>query len=327
MSEQIDGALFGGVEAGGTKFVCGIGIAPKDFRTNGKLAGEPTVNRTEFKTADGPAVVLPAVVKWFKERETHLGRPLSAIGIASFGPVDLDESHPNSYGCITSTPKLDWRDTNLLRPFKDEFGEGFPIGFDTDVNGAALGEHRWGAAQDEDDFVYISIGTGLGAGAMARGRLLHGLVHPEMGHMLLPRIPGDPFPGVCTRHGACWEGLCSGKAIEARAGCRAEMLEAGHQAWTFTTRYIAYAVANLICILSPRKVIIGGSVRKAGKLGEDHFFQRIRDEVQTALAGYIVSGSLAEGIDKYIVPPELGDDAGVCGAIELARLKLSGQTG
>lgn len=318
MSDKNEKALFGGVEAGGTKFVCAVGSKPEDITSSD--------NRIEFETALGPTVVLPKVVAWFKDRESKLNCKLRAIGIASFGPVDLDESHTESYGCITSTPKLDWRNANLLSPFKKDFGEEFPIGLDTDVNGAALGEYRWGSAKNIEDFVYVSIGTGLGAGAMSRGRLLRGLVHPEMGHMLLPRIPGDSFPGVCTRHGACWEGLCCGKAIEARAGRPAKTLEAEHQAWTFTTRYIGYAIANLVCVLSPRKVVIGGGVRNAGQLGEDHFFQRIRDEVQNALAGYIVSDSLTKGINEYVVPPKLGDDAGVCGALELARLKFSGQT-
>lgn len=317
MSALSEGLLFGGVEAGGTKFVCAVGHEPADLASR--------ENRTEFATEQGPAVVLANVVAWFKQREAQLGRKLSAIGIASFGPIDREERRTTSYGCITSTPKLDWRNVNLLRPFHEAFGQQFPIAFDTDVNGAALGEHRWGAARGIDDFVYVTIGTGLGAGAMSRGRLLHGLVHPEMGHMRLPRIPGDPFPGACTRHGACWEGLCSGKAIASRAGSPAETLPAEHFAWIFTTRYIGIALANLVCVLSPRRIVVGGSVRKAGLLGEASFFQRIRDEVQTALAGYIVSDALASGMDGYIVPPELGDDAGVCGAIELAKLKLRGE--
>ena len=160
--------------------------------------------------------------------------------------------------------------------------------------------------------------------------MLHGLVHPEMGHMLLPRIPGDPFPGICTKHGACWEGLCSGKAIHSRSGKPAEFLKADDPAWIFTTRYLGYALANLICVLSPRRIIIGGSVAKAGDgpdaLGQDQFFERIRDEVQTALAGYVVSDSLSNGIKEYIVPAKLGDDAGVCGAFVLAKNKLSVET-
>jgi fructokinase len=312
-------ALFGAIEAGGTKFVCAVGSRPSDIR----IKEQPTENRKEFNTADGPEIVFANVVKWFREMEKKLGRNISAIGIASFGPVDLNESNTLSYGCITSTPKLSWRGANLLEPLRSEFGHALPLGLDTDVNGAALGEFTWGAAKGIDDFVYVTIGTGLGAGAMSRGRLLHGLVHPEMGHMLLPRIPGDPFPGSCTKHGACWEGLCSGTAIQSRAGKPAQDLESDDSAWIFTTRYIGYALANLICVLSPRRIIIGGSVRKAGKLGQDRFFERIRDEVQAALAGYVVSDSLTGGIRDYIVPAALGDDAGVCGAFELARMKLS----
>jgi fructokinase len=316
------GRCFGAIEAGGTKFVCGVGTCPSDIRIN----EQPTENRKEFKTEDGPEIVLTNVVKWFREMEKKLGCKISAIGIASFGPVDLNENNKASYGCITSTPKLSWRGANLLEPLRTEFGHTLPIGLDTDVNGAALGEFTWGAAKNIEDFVYVSIGTGLGAGAMSRGRLLHGLVHPEMGHMLLPRIPGDTFPGICTKHGSCWEGLCSGKAIQSRTGRLAENLEREDSAWIFTTRYIGYALANLIFVLSPRRIIIGGSVRKAGKLGQDQFFERIRDEVQSALAGYVVSDSLDRDIKEYIVPPALGDDAGVCGAFELARKKLSGDT-
>lgn len=315
-------ALFGGIEAGGTKFVCGVGNCPDDFR-DGQQA---TDCRQRFDTKDGPQVVLPAMVRWFQEQESRLGRKLAAIGIASFGPLDLDQTHLSTYGCLTSTPKVAWRGVNLLQPFRVAFGEDFPVAIDTDVNGAALGEHRWGAAQGLEDFVYVTVGTGLGAGAMSRGRLVHGLVHPEMGHLLLPRIEGDSFPGICERHGACWEGLCSGTAINARVGRSAETLAADHEAWTFTTRYMGYALANLVLTLSPRRVIIGGSVRKAGGLGEAAFFERVRAELQAALAGYVVADSLAEGIAEYVVPPRLGDDAGLCGAIELARWKLSGQT-
>ena len=191
-------ALVGGIEAGGTKFVCAVGRAPDDVRR--------PENRVSFPTGDDPTLTLARCVAWFKEREAALpaGR-LAAIGVASFGPVDLDPVSP-TYGHITSTPKPGWGNADVLAPIRLAF-PGLPIGFDTDVNGAALGEHVWGAAAGLDDFLYITIGTGIGAGGMARGRLLHGLIHPEIGHSRLPRIAGDDFAGVCPFHGDCWEGL------------------------------------------------------------------------------------------------------------------------
>jgi fructokinase len=311
--------LYGGIEAGGTKFVCGVGRGPADLRIGGKSDGAPTANRREFSTADGPERVLADVVAWFREREAHAGRPLAAIGVASFGPVELDPRRAN-YGSITNTPKVAWRGVNLLEPLLAAFGADFPLGFDTYVNGAALGERRWGAARGLDDFVYVTMGTGIGGGAICGGQLVHGLVHPEMGHLLLPRIAGDDFPGVCPFHGACWEGLCSGPAIAARAGRPAEELDADDLAWDYAAGYTALALANLVCTLSPRRIILGGSVRKAGPLGEAAFFQRVRAEMQAALARYVVAEELEAGIDEYVVPAALGDDAGLCGAVALARL-------
>jgi len=245
---------------------------------------------------------------------------VQAIGIGSFGPVDLNRNSP-TYGYITSTPKPGWSDTDIVGAVKKAF-PGIPVAFDTDVNAAALGEHCWGNGAGLQDFIYITIGTGIGAGGMAGGKLLHGLVHPEMGHMLLPRIPGDTFAGVCPFHGACWEGLCSGPALLARAGMPAELLPPEHESWAMETWYIAHAIANIVCVLSPRRVILGGSVRKAGQLGQSRFFQMIREGVQAALNRYIVSPALQEEIDGFIVPPLLGDDAGVCGAIALAQREI-----
>ncbi len=183
--------------------------------------------KASFPTGDDPARLLAEVFGWLRAQEERWGA-LQGLGIASFGPVDLDVSSP-TYGWITSTPKPGWRNVDIVGKAKEIFPE-IPIGFDTDVGGAALGEHAWGRASGLSDFVYITVGTGIGAGAMAGGRLVHGLVHPEMGHMLLPRIPGDSFPGVCPFHGACWEGLCSGPALQARTGMRAEEIPADHPA-------------------------------------------------------------------------------------------------
>lgn len=299
--------IVGAIEAGGTKFVCAVGSGP----------GARLLERTQFSTGEDPARVMRDVAEWFAAQQEKHGA-LAGLGVASFGPVDLDEKSP-TYGFITTTPKPGWRHANILGPLRRAF-PGLPIGFDTDVNGAALGEARWGAAQGLEDFVYVTVGTGIGGGGMARGRLLHGLVHPEMGHMGLPQLAGDDFAGACPFHGRCWEGLCSGPAIAKRTGMPAEELPPDHPAWGITIRYMAHALVNLTCVLSPRRIIVGGSVRKGGRLGEERFFARLRTAFREVLAGYISSPALTEnGIAEFIVPPQLGDDAGVCGAIALAH--------
>jgi fructokinase len=303
--------VVGGIEAGGTKFVCAVGRGPEDVQ-------QPR-NRQEFATGDNPAALIARVIEWFQEKQQH--EPLSAIGIASFGPVDM-VSGSARYGHITSTPKPGWANTDLVGPIQRALGN-IPVGFDTDTNGAGLGEFFWGRASGLDDFVYITIGTGIGAGGMVGGQLLHGLVHPEVGHLRLPRVDGDTFEGACKYHGDCWEGLCSGEAIRQRTGVPAEELSPDHPAWTYETQYIGYAIANIVCTLSPRRVIVGGSVSKGGKLGEDAFFRAVRRQVQAVLNGYVVSPSLlGDGIREYIVPPQLGDDAGVCGAIALGQCAI-----
>ena len=299
--------IVGAIEAGGTKFVCAVGSGP----------GARLLERTQFSTGDDPARLMRSVAEWFVAQEKKHGA-LAGLGVASFGPVDLDERSP-TYGFTTTTPKPGWQHADILGPLRRAF-PGLPIGFDTDVNGAALGEARWGAAQGLEDFVHVTVGTGIGGGGMARGRLLHGLVHPEMGHMGLPQLAGDDFAGVCPFHGRCWEGLCSGPAIARRTGMPAEQLPPEHPAWELTIRHMAHALVNLTCVLSPRRIIIGGSVRKGGRLGEERFFTRLRAAFREVLAGYISSPALTEtGIVEFIVPPQLGDDAGVCGAIALAH--------
>jgi fructokinase len=308
MGSERQDLVVGGIEAGGTKFVCAVGHGPEDVR-------QPR-NRQEFPTGDNPGRLISQVVAWFQEQQQR--QPLAAIGIASFGPVDLVKGSP-TYGHITSTPKPGWANTDLAGPIQKALGN-IPIGFDTDTNGAGLGEFYWGKASGLDDFVYITIGTGIGAGGMVGGQIAHGLVHPETGHLRLPRIAGDTFAGVCKYHGDCWEGLCSGEAMRQRTGKPAAELPPDHPAWTYEIQYIGYAIANIVCTLSPRRVIIGGSVRKGGKLGEDAFFGRVRQQVQDVLNGYIVSPALfGDRINDYIVPPLLGDDAGVCGAIALGQ--------
>ena len=305
-SEQLH-PIFGALEAGGTKFVCAVGSGP----------GMQLLERTQFSTGEVPARLMSNVAEWFAGQEKKHGA-LAGLGVASFGPVDLEQSSP-TYGFITTTPKPGWQQADILGPLRRVF-PGLSIGFDTDVNGAGLGEARWGAARGLKDFVYVTVGTGIGGGGMARGQLLHGLGHPEMGHMGMPQLADDDFAGACSFHGRCWEGLCSGPAIAKRTGMTAEQLPHDHPSWDITIRYMAHALVNLTCVLSPRRIIVGGSVRKGGQLGEERFFARLRADFRKVLAGYISLPSFTEaGIAEFIVPPQLGDDAGVCGALALAQ--------
>jgi len=290
--------LFGAIEAGGTKFVCAVGTSPDDLR------------EVEFPTAT-PAETIERAIAFFREQQQHA--PLAAIGIASFGPIDLHTDSP-TFGYITTTPKPGWANTDLAGAIHRALN--VPVGFDTDVNVAALGEHRWGAAQGFDTFIYLTIGTGIGGGGMAGGRLLHGLIHPEMGHIRIPHDwQRDSFAGACPYHGDCLEGLASGPALEKRWGQRAETLPANHPAWDLEAHYLALALVNYICTLSPQRIVIGGGVMEQSQL-----FPRIRHEVQQLLNGYIRSLAILETIDAYIVPPGLGKRSGVLGAIALAQM-------
>jgi fructokinase len=288
--------LYGGIEAGGTNFVCAVGSGPASIEA-----------QVEFETTTPGETVDRAVEFLWSHRER-----LAAVGIASFGPVDLHPGSP-TYGFITTTPKPGWANTDLLGATRRALE--LPIAFDTDVNGAALGEHRWGAARGLDTFLYLTIGTGIGGGGMVDGALLHGLVHPEMGHMRLPHDPqADPFAGICPFHGDCLEGLASGPALEARWDQPAEDLPAGHPAWPLEAHYLALAVVNLVCVLSPQRIILGGGV-----MSQRILLPLIRKEVQALLNGYVQAPELLDGIDGYVVPPALGDEAGVLGAIALGQ--------
>jgi fructokinase len=289
--------LFGAIEGGGTKFVCAIGTQPDDLHDEARF---PTTT---------PAETLGRCIEYF------LAQPhkVDALGVACFGPVDLREGSP-SYGSITSTPKPGWENTAIVGPLRDALG--VPIGFDTDVNGAVLGEARWGAARGLDTAIYLTVGTGIGGGALIGGQLAHGLVHPEMGHLLLPREPDDlGFSGCCRFHGArCWEGVAAGPAIEKRWGARAETLAPDHPAWDLEARYLASGLASLVLVVSPQRLILGGGVMLAGQL-----FPKVRAHLQAALAGYVTADELGSGIDDYVVPPQLGQRAGIAGALALAE--------
>lgn len=294
--------IYGGFEAGGTKMVCAVGTGPEDIQAE-----------IRFPTGQ-PVETIRTAINFFKEQENKFGE-IAAIGIASFGPVDLDRNSP-SYGFITSTPKPGWPNTDIVGVFKNALG--LPIGFDTDVNGAALGEWRWGAAQGLDTFIYLTIGTGIGGGAMVNGKLVHGLLHPEMGHIYVPHDhQHDPFPGSCPYHRDCLEGLATGPAVEKRWGQRGETLPFDHPAWEIEAHYIALALVNFILTLSPQRIILGGGVMQ-----QHQVFPLIRTKVQAFLNEYIRSPEIIEKIDEYIVPPALGGRAGVLGAIALGYLAV-----
>jgi len=290
--------LYGGIEAGGTKFVCAVGGGPDDIR-----------DEIRFPTTT-PEETIDQAVEFF--RTHHMREPLAAVGIASFGPVDPNPTSP-TWGYITTTPKPGWAHTDLVGPLQRALD--VPMGFDTDVNGAALGEWRWGAAQGLDDFVYLTVGTGLGGGAMVNGELLHGMMHPEMGHMRLPHdFEADPYPGHCPFHGDCFEGLVCGPAIAERWGVDPRTLPPDHPAWALEARYLALGLVNIITVLSPQRVILGGGI-----MDQRQLFPMVRTDVQTLLNGYLQTPEILERIDEYIVPPGLGSRAGVLGAIALAE--------
>jgi fructokinase len=254
--------VLGGIEAGGTKWVCAAGD---------ELARFPTTT---------PEETLGRAIEFFA------GRELEALGVGCFGPVDL------ARGAIAATPKPGWQGVEVVAPLRAALG--VPVAFDTDVNAAALAEHLHA---EVDDLLYVTVGTGIGGGAVVGGRLVHGLSHPELGHMRVPRLPGDTFAGSCPFHGDCLEGLASGSALQARSADADGELEA---------RYLALGLVNAIMALSPQRVVLGGGVMQTAGL-----LERVRGEVDRLVAGYVATPD--------IVPPSLGDRAGVLGAIELAR--------
>jgi fructokinase len=272
--------MFGAIEAGGTKFVCGVGTGPDDIVS------------TRIPTTS-PGETLTQVIDWLA------GHDLRAVGIGSFGPVDLHR------GIITSTPKTVWRNCDLAGAIGR--GLGVPVRFDTDVNAAVLGEARWGAARGVSNCLYLTIGTGIGGGAIVGGSVLHGLTHPEMGHIRVPHDwVADPFAGCCPYHGDCLEGLAAGPAIAARWGARGEDLATDHPAWALEAKYLACGIANFVCTLSPERILVGGGVMRQG-----HLFHRINIELERLLAGYV-------GQIPPVTPAQLGERAGLLGALALA---------
>ncbi|MEM1128439.1 MAG: ROK family protein [Bacteroidota bacterium] len=285
--------LLGAVETGGTKTVCGVGTAPDTVRI---VATIPTTT---------PDETLGRVV------EVLRAEGVAALGVGSFGPVDLDPAS-KTWGHVLNTVKPGWTDTDVAGRLGQALG--VPVGFDTDVNAAALGEGAAGAARGVRSFVYVTVGTGIGAGVVIDGRPVRGRPHPEVGHIPIARDPGDAFPGVCPFHGACWEGLASGPAIEARWGARAETLPPDHPAWMIEARAIARGLATIVLTTAPARVVLGGGVMSAPGL-----LALVHAALLDVLGGYVVGLDTLRAIETYVVPPALGGRAGVAGAIELAH--------
>lgn len=283
---------FGALEAGGTKMVCAVGSE------DGKI-----LERISLPTRT-PENTMPEMLAFFQ------GKNLAAIGIGCFGPVDLDRGSP-TYGSILSTPKLSWRNFPIVQRFEQALG--IPVGFDTDVNAAALGEAVWGCTRDVSTSVYITVGTGVGMGVIINGRPHHGMMHPEAGHIFMDRRPDDLLEqGVCPYHANCLEGLASGPAIERRWGRKAQELADCDAVWELESYYIAQAVCDYIMVLSPERIILGGGV-----MHQPQMLPLVRREVHRQLHGYL-QGKGLDDLDNYIVPISLGDNQGVMGAVKLA---------
>jgi fructokinase len=292
-----DSKLYGAIEAGGTKFVCAIASE------SGEILEE-----TRFGTTD-PTTTLGAMLAFLRNGERAHGS-LSGIGVGSFGPVILDRDSPR-YGYIGKTPKPGWTDTDIAGAVAREFS--CPVGFDTDVNAAALAEHQWGAAQQVKNLVYVTVGTGIGGGVLVDGAPVHGLVHPEIGHIYTRRHPLDlQFAGVCPFHGDCLEGLAAGPAIISRSGAELSRLDAAHPQWEIEADYLGQLCAQLVLTLSPQRIIMGGGVMSQMRL-----FPMIRRRLLHWLGGYVDHCSLLQELDHYLVPPALGAQAGVLGAVVL----------
>jgi fructokinase len=291
--------LLAGVELGGTKCVCILGTSP-----------ENVLARVRVSTVE-PQTTLKEIDGIFDQWQLQYG-PIGALGLASFGPIDLDPASAQ-YGYITSTPKVGWRNTDMATRFARRFN--VPVAFDTDVNGAALAEGRLGAAKGLDDYAYVTVGTGVGVGVVVRGRPVFGCTHAELGHLRIARAPGDDWPGACVYHGACVEGLASGSAIISRVGSSADSLASDHPVWHFVAEALGQLLHALVLATAPRRIILGGGVMTA----QAHLFARIRTALQSSLNGYITLPELNAGIADYVVPAVLGSDAGPVGALMLAE--------
>lgn len=289
--------ILGAIEAGGTKMICATGDAQGQVFT------------TESFPTTIPEETMPRILQFFE------GSGIEALGVGSFGPVDLNKFSP-TYGSITSTPKLPWRNYPLLSTLSDALH--VPVELDTDVNAAALAEHTLGAAVGKSSCLYVTVGTGVGGGLVVENQLVHGLLHPEFGHFWLRPHPDDPAPhGFCPYHDGCVEGLANGPSIEKRWGEKAQQLPPDHPAWQLEAYYLGQMCATAIVILSPEKIILGGGV-----MNQRHLFPLIQAHVQAMLGGYVQHEAILRRIDEYIVSPGLGGDSGIKGALLLAARAL-----
>lgn len=284
--------LLGALEAGGTKMVCAVGDE------TGKILEQITIPTTT------PEQTMPRITEYFRNRE------IAALGVGAFGPVNVVECSPG-HGRILETPKLPWRQFDLLGSLRKDLD--MPMGLDTDVNASCLGEAVFGCARGLDSVVYLTVGTGIGAGILSHGKLMHGMLHPEAGHILVNRHPEDHYQGKCHYHGGCLEGLASGPAIEERWGQKAWELTGKKEVWELEAYYLAQAIVNYILILAPRKIILGGGV-----MNQNQLFPLIRENVSKLLGGYMITGETAD-MASYIVPASLGGDQGIMGCVELAK--------
>lgn len=289
---KITEKFLGSIEAGGTKFVCGIGNDQLDI-----------IERVSFPTTT-PEETMALVIGFFKKY------PLKAIGIGSFGPIDIHKDSA-TYGQITSTPKLAWQDYDIVGAMKKEFN--IPIAFTTDVNAAAYGEYVADAGKGLSSCVYYTIGTGVGAGAIQTGSFIEGFSHPEMGHMIVKRHPDDSFEGSCPFHGDCLEGMAAGPAIEKRAGKKGQEVAEDDPIWTIEAYYVAQAAYNTTLMLAPDVIIFGGGVMK-----QLHMLPKVHHEFEKWVNGYVKTPPL----EQYIVTPALEDDPGTIGCLALAKNEL-----
>lgn len=285
----------GALEAGGTKMVCAIGDE------TGKIFEQISL---PTKT---PEETVPAMIEYFQKAK------VDALGIGCFGPIDPDK-RSKTYGYITSTPKLAWANYDIVGAFEKALG--VPVGFDTDVNGSVLGEATFGQAKGKSSVIYITIGTGVGVGVYIEGKLLHGMLHPEAGHVMIRRREDDTYEGKCPYHKACLEGMAAGPAVEERWGEKAVYLKDRKEVWDLEAYYIAQALTGYILTLSPEMIILGGGI-----MHQEQLFPLIRSYVTEMLNGYIQTDELKD-IDHYIVPASLNDDQGIMGALELGRRAL-----
>lgn len=299
--------LLAGVELGGTKCVCILGTGSGDIREQVRIPTEQ------------PEQTLAAIEAVLDRWRAQHGA-IAALGIASFGPVDLNRQSA-IYGYITSTTKQGWRHTDVAQRLARRVKA--PMLVDTDVNAAALAEGAWGAAQGTQDFAYITVGTGVGVGLIVAGRPVFGFAHAELGHVRVVRLSGDDWPGHCVFHGDCIEGLASGPAIEARTGIRADRLPADHAVWDAVAHALGQLLHTLVLATAPRRIILGGGVMAAQG---SHLLPRIRSELRRSLNDYLEAAEVGRKLDDYVVPPALGTSAGPLGALLLASTALERTT-